>query len=146
MSHKVTIGSLVLDFKRTNEGKGIVASRALSALVAISLAYNAPLPNNGKTGAIQAMSQVLNPYMRNLISDVNEIMHLNVGGIEEIAQALYVNRYDQVWCARAALESCSLKQILNELGEDIIETVSLWTDRFMSAVEAYQEEVKEKQA
>lgn len=146
MSHKVTIGTLVLDFKRTNEGKGIVAGRALSALVALTLAYNAPLPNNGKTGAIQAMSQVLNPYMRNLISDVNEIMHLDVGAIEEVAQALYVNRYDQVWCPRGALESCSLKQIMAALGDDITETVALWTDRFMSAVEAYQEEVKEKQA
>lgn len=144
MTHKLTIGGLVLDFKRNNEGKGVLANRSLTALVAMSLAYSAPLPNMGSTGALEAMNKTLNPYMRSLISDVNEIMHLEVGSIESLAQTLYVNRYDQVWCPRAALESASIKQIMECLGDDVAPIVQMWTDRFMTAVEIYQQEVKEK--
>lgn len=144
MTHKLTIGGLVLDFKRVNEGKGIAANRALTSLVALSLAYTAPLPNMGATGSLEALNKTLKPYMAALVSDVNEIMHLELGSIEDLASTLYVNRYDQVWCPRAALEAGSLKQIMECLGDDIFPTVQLWTDRFYTAVESYQQEVKEK--
>ncbi|ANZ50239.1 hypothetical protein PHOBOS_49 [Erwinia phage vB_EamM_Phobos] len=144
MTHKITIANLVLDFKRKNEGKGVTATRALSTLMAICLAFNAPLPNVGKTGAQEAARQVLRPYLTKITSDVNELMHIDYCTVDSLTVAIYCNRYEQAWNPRGAIDAFSIQQIVAEgIGDDIWETVRLWLDRFMSAVEFYQMEAKE---
>ncbi|AMR59697.1 hypothetical protein SEGD1_048 [Enterobacteria phage SEGD1] len=97
MTHKVSLNNLVLDFKRTNEGKGVHAQRALTGLVAFSLAYNAVLADNGQYGAAEAAGTFLRPVMRNIVSDVNELYCVDLGVIEDMTVGLYCNRYCNVY-------------------------------------------------
>lgn len=143
MTHKVSLNSLVLDFKRTNEGKGVVATRALTTLVAFSLAYSSPLPDNGRTGGLEACTKFVRPLLTNVVSDVNELMSIDLGSIQDLSFAMYCNRYDNVWGGYRALEGFSVKDIVKEgIGEDIWETVMLWADRFVEAITFYLRETK----
>lgn len=143
MTHKVSLNSLVLDFKRTNEGKGVQAQRALTGLVAFALAYAADVPNNGKMGAAEVVNLKLRPIMRNIISDVNELYCVDLGTIEDLTVGLFCNRYTQIWGGRFALESFSVKEIFHEaLGDDVWETVGLWIERFAEAVDFYIAETR----
>ncbi|ENA4344810.1 hypothetical protein ABGO80_000655 [Salmonella enterica subsp. enterica serovar Braenderup] len=143
MTHKVSLNNLVLDFKRINEGKGVHAQRALTGLVAFSLAYNAVLADNGQYGAAEAAGTFLRPVMRNIVSDVNELYCVDLGVIEDMTVGLYCNRYCNVYGGAKALESFSVREIFNQaLGEDIWETVGLWISRFMEVVGFYMAELK----
>lgn len=81
MTHKVSLNSLVLDFKRTNEGKGVQAQRALTGLVAFALAYNTDMPDNGPFGSNEVSQLKLRPLMKNVVSDVNELYCVDLGSI-----------------------------------------------------------------
>ncbi|ANZ50487.1 hypothetical protein STRATTON_62 [Erwinia phage vB_EamM_Stratton] len=143
MTHKVSLNSLVLDFKRTNEGKGVQAQRALTGLVAFALAYAADLPNNGQMGASEVVGLKLRPIMRNIVSDVNELYCVDLGTIEDLTVGLYCNRYNQVWGGRFALDSFSVKEIFHDaVGEDVWDTVGLWIGRFAEAVNFYIAETR----
>lgn len=144
MTHKLSLNSLVLDFKRDNEGKGVQGSRALTGIVAFSLAYTAPLPDNGPTGSSEAVTTLLRPLMTDVVSGVNELYCVDLGTIQDLTTALYCNRYDSAWGGRRALESFSVKQVFDEsLGDDVWQTVLMWTDRFRDAVQFYLSETKE---
>ncbi|QXO09484.1 hypothetical protein pEaSNUABM11_00060 [Erwinia phage pEa_SNUABM_11] len=143
MTHKVSLGSLVYDFKRTNEGQGVQATRALTALVAFSVAFATPIPDNGVTGSVEASNAMLRPLMTAVISDVNELMMVDLGSIQDLTIGLYLNRYDAAWGKYRALEAFTVKQILCEaVGEDIWGTVSLWAERFLEAIGFYLQELK----
>lgn len=143
MTHKVSLNNLVLDFKRTNEGKGIHAQRALTGLVAFALAFNANLPDNGVRGANEASQLFLRPIMRNIVSDVNELYCIDLGVIEDMTVGLYVNRYSNVYGGARAMQSFSVREIFDQaLGEDVWETVGLWIERFMETFGFYMAEVK----
>ena len=145
MTHKVTMGALIYDFKRKNEGKGVQATQALTTLVAITLAYNAPLPNNGPTGGQEAARTTLRPYITDIASRINEIMHIDFTSIDSLSIALYCNRYEQAWNPRGAIDAFSIQQIVHEgIGSAIWETVKLWLDRFMDAISFYQLEQREE--
>lgn len=144
MTHKLSLNSLVLDFKRATEGKGVESTRALTAIVAFSLAYTAPLPENGPYGSQEALGTCLRPIMASIISDVNELYCVDLGTIDDLTIALYCNRYDAAHGGRRALESFSVKQVIDEaFGMDVWATVQLWCERFIDAVRFYISEMKE---
>lgn len=145
MTHKLSINSLVLDFKRDNEGKGVQGTQALTALVAFTLAYGVPAPDNGKYGSSEAMQQFLVPVMKNLASTVNELYNIDLGTVGDLTAAMYCNRYDNIWGGRRALEAFSPKQILDETyGSECYPTVLLWVERFVDAVSFYIAETKQQ--
>lgn len=138
MTHKLTITALVMDFKRKNEGQGLMATRALTTLLGLSLAYSAPLPNNGVTGAKEACRTVLTPHVNKITSDVNELMHLDFGTVQAVSDGVYQNRYEQAWSISSAINGYSVKQIIDEvMGDDIWPTVQLWLPRFTDAIQFY---------
>ncbi|QVW55159.1 hypothetical protein pEaSNUABM29_00115 [Erwinia phage pEa_SNUABM_29] len=143
MTHKVSLNNLVLDFKRTNEGKGVEAQRALTGLVAYALAFNAVLPDNGIRGGAEAASTFLRPIMRSIVSDVNELYCVDLGVVEDMTVGLYVNRYCNVFGGERAMQSFSVREIFDQaLGADVWETVGLWIGRFMETFGFYMAEVK----
>ncbi|MCU6405705.1 hypothetical protein KW817_22280 [Enterobacter quasiroggenkampii] len=145
MTHKVSLNSLVLDFKRANEGKGVQAQRALTGLVAFSLAYNADMPDNGPFGSNEVSQIKLRPLMKNVVSDVNELYCVDLGTIEDLTVALFCNRYDSAWGGRRAIENFSVREIFNEaLGDDVWNTINLWLERFVDAVKFYMDETRGK--
>lgn len=142
--NKVSLNSLVLDFKRTNEGKGVAANSALTGLVAFCVAYASPLPNNGVLGSTAASNAVMRPVLKEVVSTVNELYCVNLGVIEDLCVALYCNRYDAAHGGRRALESFSVREILAEaVGADNWESITLWIERFMNVIENYIREIKE---
>ncbi|QVW28560.1 putative DNA polymerase family B [Erwinia phage pEa_SNUABM_8] len=143
MTHKLSLNSLVLDYKRAVEGKGVEGPRALTAIVAFALAYNAPLPDNGPYGSGDAVNGCLKPIINSLVSDVNELYCIDTGSIIDMITVMYCNRYDAAHGGRRALEAYSVKQIVDEtLGGDIWPTVMLWCDRFVDCVRFYLSETK----
>ncbi|ANZ48624.1 hypothetical protein BIZ83_gp229 [Erwinia phage vB_EamM_ChrisDB] len=143
MTHKLSLNSLVLDYKRAVEGKGVEGTRALTAIVAFALAYNAPLPDNGPYGSGDAVNGCLKPIINNLVSDVNELYCIDMGSVDDMITVMYCNRYDAAHGGRRALEAYSVKQIVDEtLGGDIWPTVMLWCDRFVDCVRFYLSETK----
>lgn len=143
MTHKVSLGGLVYDFKRANEGQGVQATRALTALVAFSIAFSTPVPDNGINGSLEAANQLLRPLMAPVISDVNEIMQVDLGSIQDLTSGLYLNRYDAAWGRYKALEAFTVKQVLDDaVGEDVWATVTLWAERFLEAIGFYLLELK----
>lgn len=144
MTHKLSLNSLVLDYKRASEGKGVEGTRALTAIVAFALAYNAPLPDNGAYGSGEALNNCLKPLITNLVSDVNELYCIDLGSIDDLITVMYCNRYDAAHGGRRALEAYSVKQIVDEtLGNDVWPTVLLWCDRFVDCARFYINETKE---
>ena len=138
MTQKIAINSLVLDFKRDNEGKGVQGTQALTALVAFSLAYTVPCPDNGKFGSSEAVQAFLTPVLKNMASTVNELYNIDIGTVVDLTTSMYCNRYDNIWGGRRALEAFSSKQILDETyGLECYPTVLLWVDRFVDAVAFY---------
>jgi hypothetical protein len=143
MTHKVSLGALVYDFKRNNEGQGVQATRALTALVAFSIAFSTPVPDAGVSGSVEASNAMLRPVMADVISDVNELMMVDLGSIQDLTLGLYLNRYDAAWGKYRALEAFTVKQILcDAVGEDIWPTVTLWAERFLEAIGFYLAEIK----
>jgi len=143
MTHKVSLNSLVIDYKRSAEGKGVLANNALTCLVAFSLAYSAKLPDNGRNGAAEASSTLLRPILNTVISDVNELMMVDLGQIIAMTEAFYVNRYEHAWGQYRALESFRPRQIVEDVyGDSCWETITLWAGRFLEAVDFYVREVK----
>jgi len=143
MTHKLSLNSLVLDYKRATEGKGVESTRALTAIVAFSLAYSVPLPDNGPYGSSEAISVCLRPVMNSLVSDVNELYCIDLGAIDDLTIAMYCNRYDAAHGGRRALEAYSVKQMVDEsFGEDVWSTTLLWCERFMDATHFYLSEMK----
>lgn len=141
MSHKISLSSLVLEFKRATDGEGAAANNKLGVLVAFSLAYCAPLPNNGKFGSLHAYNTIMQKHITAIISDVNELMHVDIGSIQDVGAALYENRYGQVYGDEIALETYSVSQIIEgAFGESVVDTVKLWAPRFLAAVKHYIEE------
>lgn len=141
MTHKLTITALVMDFKRKNEGQGLMATRALTTLLGVCLAYSAPLPNNGETGGLEACRTVLSPHINKVTSDVNELMHLDFGTVQALADGIFLNRYNQAWSISSAITGYSVKHIVEEImGDDIWPTVQLWLPRFTDAIHFYMTE------
>lgn len=143
MTHKVSLGSLVYDFKRTNEGQGVQATQALTGLVAFSIAFATPVPDNGANGSAEAANALLRPLMASVISDVNELMMVDLGSIQDLTLGLYLNRYESAWGRYKALEAFTVQQILNEaVGEAAWATITLWAERFLEAIGFYLQELK----
>ncbi|QQO90546.1 hypothetical protein pEaSNUABM42_00062 [Erwinia phage pEa_SNUABM_42] len=145
MTHKLSLNSLVLDFKRDNEGKGVQGSQALTALVAFTLAYSVRLPDNGAYGSTEAAQAFLVPIMKNIVSDVNELYCVDLGTVLDLTSALYCNRYDNVWGGKRALDAFSPKAVIDEAyGVDCYPTVQLWAERFFETVGFYISETTQK--
>lgn len=141
MSHKVSLSSLVLDFKRKTSGEGAAANNKLCVLVAYALAYVAPLPNNGVTGSLQAYRITMQRHVNAVISDVNELMHVDLRALEATASALYENRYAQVYSDEIALNTLSVSEIIKEaFGESVLDTLRLWAPQFIQTIRLYVQE------
>lgn len=137
----MSLASLVLQYKRDNEGKGVAANQILTGLVAFSIAYNSPLPNNGVNGSMDAANQLVRPALRNIGSDVNELYSINLGIIEDLTIGLYGNRYDSCWGGARAMECFSVQDILKEaVGEESLATMRLWLPRFFDTIKFYLNE------
>ncbi|MGL5397265.1 MAG: hypothetical protein ACRDBQ_18610 [Shewanella sp.] len=141
MSHKISLASLVLQFKRDNEGKGVHANQILTGLVAYSIAFNSPLPNNGECGSLDAANQLVRPVLRKIASDVNELYAINIGTIEDLTVGLYCNRYDSCYGGARGLECFSVQDILKEaIGEESLASLRIWLSRFYDTIKFYLNE------
>ena len=141
MSHHVTLNSLVLSYKRSTEGQGSIAAPALAALLGYSIATIAPLPDLGVDGAGRARMELLVPGLRIIASDATEIMPFETPMAEDIATAIYLNRYDIAWGGHRSLESFTVKQMIVEtFGGTVWQTVQFWAGRFLEATRHYYRE------
>lgn len=141
MSHHVTLNSLVLSYKRSTEGQGVASRQALAALIGFSAAVAVPLPDLGIEGSDRARVELMVPFFREVASDATELLPFDTPLAEDLANGIYANRYDCAWGRHRTLETFSTKQILvDTFGEDIWQTVSLWSERFVAAMGFYYQE------
>lgn len=141
MSHHVTLSSLVLSYKRATEGQGVASRQALAALMGFSAAVATPLPDLGVVGGDRARVEMMVPFFREVASDATELLPFDAPLAEDLANGIYANRYDCAWGRHRTLETFSTKQIIvDTFGEDVYQTVSLWAERFVTAMSFYYHE------
>lgn len=147
MSHHVALRNLVSDFTQKNTG-GIVKTERLAMLTAVSIAYALPLPNNGRSQSGEAFNAVGYRQVSAFVSEVNEMVYMDVDRVTELAKALYINRYETVYNPPLAIEAPSVEQICAQIfdGEtgagqaESKQTLVLWGNRFTDVAEQYVRE------
>lgn len=141
MSHHVTLGSLVLSYKRATEGQGVASRQALAALIGFSAAVAVPMPDLGIAGADRARLELMVPFFREVASDATELLPFDTPLAEDLANGIYANRYDTAWGRHRTLETFSTAHIIiDTFGEDVWQTVTLWAERFVTAMNLYYHE------
>lgn len=147
MSHHLAIRNLVSDFTK-KQSSGILKTERLAMLSAVSIAYALPLPNNGRNASNEAFNHVGYRQVSAYVSEINEMVYMDIDRVTELARALYLNRYETVYCPPAAIEAPSVEQIIAQIFDgdtgagqaDSKQTLVLWGNRFTDVAEQYVKE------
>lgn len=141
MSHHVTLQSLVLEYKRATEGKGINSSSTMAAIIGTAVGIITPLPDLGPHGESRAKNELLVPAINLIGSDATELLPFDTSRAFDVAVGIYVNRYHNAWGRERCLESFSIREIITGVfGDEAWSTLVLWMPRFVEAVLAYYRE------
>lgn len=146
MSHHVIIQNAILDFKnKTSPSSGIVRRVDLSAILCVAMAYTLPLPDNGTHGARDAYQAVGGRVVNSIVSEVNELVHLDTGAVIELTRSVYENRYEMVYSPELGIQAPSVREIVKAvfcpeedtaMGE-LAAIIEMWTPRFLTVCKAY---------
>tara|TARA_Y100001956_G_scaffold46996_1_gene45635 strand:- start:24 stop:482 length:459 start_codon:yes stop_codon:yes gene_type:complete len=147
MSHHLALRSLVQDFN-SKQSSGLQKVERLAMLTSVAIAYALPLPNNGRAGSGEAFNHSGYRQVSAFVSEVNELVYMDIDRVTELAKALYINRYETVFCPPLAIEAPSVEQICAQVfdGEteasnaDSKQTLILWGNRFTDVAEQWVKE------
>lgn len=148
MSHHITLNSLVLDFKRANEGSNIAAGTLMTILAPITAAYVAPLPNGASYEGEATYNETARGFVISILSDCSELLAYDTNHAMGIARATYINRYNVAYSGELALDALSLSDIVKQVAGDVVDTsaVALWYNRFYNVFKAYYAEYVNKES
>lgn len=148
MAHHITLNSLILDFKRANEGSNIAASALLTILAPAVAAYVAPLPHGAAYEGEATYNAAAKKFIVSLLSDCSELLMYDTNHAMEIARTAYVNRYNVAFSGEMALEAVSLSDIIKVVAGDVVEisNLTIWYNRFYDVFKKYYTEMIEKES